>query len=34
MIRKLNKLAFMFAGLDWSELQSHEESQGKILQDT
>ena len=25
---------FRFAGLDWSELQSHEESQGENLQDT
>lgn len=36
MIRKLIKfvLYFQFAGLDWSELQSHEESQGENLQDT
>ena len=33
MIRKLI-LYFQFAGLDWSELQSHEESQGENLQDT
>ena len=36
LCRKLNKFVscFQFAGLDWSELQSHEESQGENLQDT
>jgi hypothetical protein len=33
MIRKLNKFV-LCSGLDWSELQSHEESQGENLQDT